>query len=626
MFSNAQGFKVGNISVHSNYHVQNAQGNRIDGWKMLLENIASSALHDSSARFDPPKCDEDTRVEVTHELMNWIRDREGPQRLLCMTGAAGAGKSALQQTIAELCSDSNILGSAFFFSAGDPTRNTLTHIVPTIAYQLGLRQLVLRDTIVKAIENDPVIFKKNLKIQMETLIVAPFKQLCARGDLNRNTFPHAILIDGLDECSGEENQAELLSTIKRCLLNNDLPFRIFIAGRPEWAMRSALASKPEGYLYQLAYHIKLSDKYDATADIRRYLWRQLRDLGSQSWDCRAQFPLWPMKEDIEKLVAAASGQFVYAATVIKYVSERRSSLVDRLRIVIDWAPHDGQQTRPFEHLDNLYRNILSTAKESYEAVDTNRGHDFLFLIRAHQMNSEGRAHLMYSARDFDESIGIIGLQGGHYQFLFSDLHSLVWFREMPVSTPKLRERMEFYHRSFSDFLDSEIRAQHLFLSETRVRKCVTKACLQKLLQCEDFSGNYHKDWIIMLLLYYSNWQSAYVDDPQLIEFTCNNGWERIDKILSSQCGPYSIEHINILQTRHQLACFTSDVVRHFSDDLHKHELADIVKLYFNKWEKRYGECGFTVDEAELSEKVRNAYYDKEDNFHDDEEEEEEGTN
>ncbi|RXW16609.1 hypothetical protein EST38_g9245 [Candolleomyces aberdarensis] len=334
MFANAQRFNVENmINVGSSQNVQIGQGNRIDGWKMLLENTASNALHDSGARFDPPKCDEDTRVEVIQELMDWMQDCDAPQRLLCMTGAAGAGKSALQQTVAERCSGSNTLGSAFFFSAGDPTRNDLTHIVPTIACQIGLHNSALQNAIAKAVEKDPLIFGKKIKVQMDTLVVAPFKRVCASGELDRDSFPHAILIDGLDECSGEENQSELLFTIKHCLLDNDLPFRIFLASRPEWAIRSTLDPDPEGYLYQLAYHIKLSDKYDATADIRRYLWRRLRDIGRRSRDRRAHSHLWPTQKDIEKLVAAASGQFIYAATVVKYVSDHRSSPVDILRIV-----------------------------------------------------------------------------------------------------------------------------------------------------------------------------------------------------------------------------------------------------------------------------------------------------
>ncbi|KAJ2927357.1 hypothetical protein H1R20_g9733, partial [Candolleomyces eurysporus] len=422
VFPNAQNFRVDKMRLN----VLNTPDNRIDGWKMLLKNVASNALDDSRARFDAPKCDEDTRVEVTKELMDWIQDCEAPQRLLCMTGAAGAGKSALQQTIAEGCSGSNTLGSAFFFSAGDPTRNNLSRVVPTIACQLGLHNPALRDAISKVIEHSPLIFEKKIKIQMDMLVVTPFKRLCASGELDRNTFPHAILIDGLDECCGEENQAELLSTIKHCLLDNDLPFRVFIASRPEWAIRSALHSEPEGYLYQLAYHIPLSDKYDATGDIRRYLWTNLQDIGRRSHDRRAQSQ-WPTKEDIEKLVAAASGQFIYAATVVKYVSERHGSPVDRLGAIINWTPEGGQQTRPLELLDVLYRNILSNTKELYEAVDTNRGRDFLSLVRAHQINSDCRmGGIRDGARNFDE---IISLEEGGHQVLFSDLHSLVFVRQ-----------------------------------------------------------------------------------------------------------------------------------------------------------------------------------------------------
>ncbi|KAJ2923215.1 hypothetical protein H1R20_g13880, partial [Candolleomyces eurysporus] len=476
MFANAQRFNMENvINIGSCQNVQIAQGNRIDGWKMLLENTASNALHDSRARFDPPKCDEDTRVEVTKELMDWIQDRDAPQRLLCMTGAAGAGKSALQQTVADRCSDSNTLGSAFFFSAGDPTRNDLTHVVPTIACQIGLHNSALQDAIAKAVEKDPLIFDKKIKVQMDTLVVAPFKRVCASGELDRSTFPHAILIDGLDECSGEENQAELLSTIKHCFLDNDLPFRIFLASRPEWAIRSTLDPDPEGYLYQLAYHIKLSDKYDATADIRRYLWRKLRDIGRRSRDRRAQSHLWPTEEDIEKLVAAASGQFIYAATVVKYVSERHSSPVDRLRTIVNWSPEAAQQTRPFEHLDMLYRNILSTAKETYKAVDTNRGRDFVLLFRAHQVNALCRHDIRWTwpSELFDE---VIGLEEKELEALCSDLHSLVFLQA---------GHMWFYHQSFSEFLESEFRAQHLFVSETQIRKHVTGSCLQKMCQRKD---------------------------------------------------------------------------------------------------------------------------------------------
>ncbi|KAJ2928257.1 hypothetical protein H1R20_g8829, partial [Candolleomyces eurysporus] len=310
---------------------------------------------------------------------------------------------------------------------------------------------------------------------MDALIVRPFKRLCASGGLDPSSFPHAILIDGLDECSGEENQAALLASIKRCLLDNDLPFRIFIASRPEWAIRSALNSEPQGYLHQSAYHIRLSDQYDATNDIRRYLWRRLRDVGRRSYDPRARSQSWPKKEDVKKLVRAASGQFVYAATVVKYVSERRTSPVDRLQTVVNWTPEQGQLARPFEALDVLYARILSAAKELYEAVDTNQGGNFLLLLRAHHINSDYRvAGTKWDAHAFSE---ILTLEREAHEVLISDLHSLVVF--LPYHfVPSIFIEMSFYHRSFSEFLDSEIRARSLFVPETQVKEYVLEAVVQ----------------------------------------------------------------------------------------------------------------------------------------------------
>jgi hypothetical protein len=390
-----------------------------------------------------------------------------------MTGAAGAGKSALQQTIAERCADAGILGVAFFFSSQDPTRYNLSRIVPTIAFQIGQHDPTLRDSITKAIEKDPNIFTKTIKIQMDTLVIRPFKQLCENGDLDGDSFPHAILIDGLDECSGEEKQAELLSSIKDCLLDNDLPFRIFIASRPEWAIRSALRSEPPGYLHPIAYHVQLSDKYDATKDIRRYLWRRLQAIGRQSHDHRAQSSSWPSVEDIEKLVWAASGQFVYAATIVKYVSERRSSPVERLQAVINWTPEGGTFGRPFEALDILYAGILTAAKESYEAVDTNLGRNFLLLFRAHQINSDWRLRWTWPANIFDE---FLNLERGTHEVLVSDLRSLVAFDSTGVDLVDIR----FYHRSFSEFLDSKTRAKNLFIAEIQVKEYVSEATLERI--------------------------------------------------------------------------------------------------------------------------------------------------
>ncbi|RXW13363.1 hypothetical protein EST38_g12491 [Candolleomyces aberdarensis] len=421
------------------------------GWELLLKNTAPSALYNSDARYDPPKCDEDTRVEVLDKIMGWIEDRESPERLLCMTGAAGAGKSALQQTTAERCASTKTLGAAWFFSAGDDTRNTAKAVVATIAYQLGRTNSSLKQLIANAVEDDPVIFYKSLQAQMVTLIVNPFEQLKGMG-VDLSSLPHAVLIDGLDECKEEERQAELLAAIKQCLLTGTLPIRIFIASRPEWAIRTNL--EPGGDLHEVAYHIQLSDEYDATNDIRRYLRRNFLDIGRRHGN-----PKWFSTKDIETLAQAASGQFIFASTVVKYLSQRRGSPAERLKIVLTWTPHEGQHARPFEILD-----ILSTAKEAYEDVDTNSGRDFLLLFRSYHAFSASGLAPTGSPFSLDHLTALLNLESRAWKVVVSDLRSLVTL----VEDDKGGFFLRLYHKSFSDFLDQETRAKNLFVSVSTV--------------------------------------------------------------------------------------------------------------------------------------------------------------
>ncbi|RXW21486.1 hypothetical protein EST38_g4349 [Candolleomyces aberdarensis] len=485
LFSNASKFVVHNLHVDASqqYHrnefpsTSKGPGASKAGWKLLLDAAAPNALYNSADRFDPPKCDEGTRIEVVQEVMDWMHDRQSPQRLLCMTGAAGSGKSALQQTISERCSEEGILGSTFFLSSTDPTRNTASALIATMAYQLGSDTVELRREMGTVVARDPLIFSKSLKTQMEKLIVAPFEYLRRNSEESElSSLPYAMLIDGLDECTDEERQAEVLSTINECLLKNkNMPFRIFIASRPEWAIRSAL--EEDGYLHQVAYHIPLSDKYDAFSDIERVFWRRLREIGRKSSDPRARSPSWPSKQDVAVLCRAASGQFIYAATVIKFVSDKRSSPVDKLQMVLNWTPNTNQRTKPFASLDRLYTNILLRAKEEYEASNTD-GHDFLLLIRVY--------HLMYRG-DWNWPFGVkalawlLKLEENAHEKLLWDLRSLITTTPGTWVFSSIPDRyLRFYHKSFSDFLDDESRSKDLFVSEKRGEVHVAQLCLRHI--------------------------------------------------------------------------------------------------------------------------------------------------
>ncbi|KAJ2914170.1 hypothetical protein MD484_g6225, partial [Candolleomyces efflorescens] len=533
----------------------------IDGWKTLLDKISPNALHNSSERRDPPKCDEGTRVELLRELMTQITTRSSPRRMLCMTGPAGSGKSALQQTIAERCEKSDILGSAYFFENADPTRNTVSTIVPTIAYQLGSHNPTLKQAISAVVAEDTVVFDKSLRVQMETLIVRPLRHLRDCAGVNVAILPYAILIDALDECRDEERQKELLTVIQECLLADDLPFRVFIASRPEMAIRTAL--EPGGHLHSVAFHIDLSNYY-AGVDMDRYLRARFEQLSSRTGD-----PGWYSEDDIQTLVNAGSGQFIYVTTVYKWISEPRGSPAQRLKIVLRWVPEAGEPARPFEVLDQLYARILLNAKNAYEAVDTHFGRDFLLLFNIHHTNAVSGLLDRHSLSKVQVAT-CLDLESNSLEILLSDLHSLVSIQR--ASHPDFNTYLYIHHKSFSDFLNAESRAKDLFVSRTRIYEHLIRGCLRHILQSKAkvFRAIYH-------LL--SLWTSAKVLlnlDDEIIDFTQKGGWRNIDSSGYTLSKPdYNqlfgdVQHLEGIKERNP-------------------EVFEEIKMYFEKWKREHDE-------------------------------------
>ncbi|KAJ3534763.1 hypothetical protein NMY22_g6776 [Coprinellus aureogranulatus] len=382
LLAGANGFELGTLNYtnvsHSTTIVGDMDARASKGWDMLVQNTAPNALLDSSALFDPPRCDEDTRREVIGDIMDWVYERETPNRILCMTGAAGAGKSALQQTVAEECQKLNIFAASFFFSSSDASRNVVSRVIPTIAYQLGLLHPNIRSYIGRSVDNDPLIFNKSLNTQAAVLITAPIQGL---GKDQLKAIPFLIFIDGLGECSDEDHQRDLLIAFRKSIAEDGDHFRLFIASRPEWAIRSAL--EDGGHLHAHASYLRLSDDYDASNDIRLTLRTRLREIGSRSGGFRAREPTWPSPEDVESLVSLASGQYIFAKTVIRYVSERRSSPVERLKAGLSWTADGSNTIKPFAALDILYKNVLSSAIASYEATEPMLPGQFLLLLRSY---------------------------------------------------------------------------------------------------------------------------------------------------------------------------------------------------------------------------------------------------
>ncbi|KAF8814948.1 hypothetical protein BYT27DRAFT_7054091, partial [Phlegmacium glaucopus] len=185
--------------------------------KRLYKKVAPGAFHNSSERYDPPKCHPGTREIIIKEIMEWIKTIDRDEFFLWLYGPAGAGKSAIAQTIAELCHKADLLAASFFFSRTASGRNDATLLIPTLAYQLTISIPEIVDHISLAIDRDPLIFDRSLEAQFEALILKPLSALPSKhnhSSKESKIYPRFIIIDGLDECNNDHNShCSILSTL-----------------------------------------------------------------------------------------------------------------------------------------------------------------------------------------------------------------------------------------------------------------------------------------------------------------------------------------------------------------------------------------------------------------------------
>ncbi|KAF9472759.1 hypothetical protein BDN70DRAFT_968440, partial [Pholiota conissans] len=274
-------------------------------------------MHDSSTRFDPPKCHPNTRVAVLEYIMGWIFGRNDPEALiLWLYGPAGAGKSAILQTIAELCERRKSILASFFFGRSDPTRNTFKPLIPTIACQIAIAIPEIRSHLEGIIERDPFIFDKSIATQLQSLIIHPLKDLVASGFFsNPETNPRLVVIDGLDECNDPKMQSMILRVLADALRTQNLPLIFLIASRPEQNIQLTFNSDSLAGLWK---SLVLDYTYKPDDDIHTFLMDSFRKIKSTHPHCRYIPNDWPSESYINHLIQKSSGQFIYTSVVIKY--------------------------------------------------------------------------------------------------------------------------------------------------------------------------------------------------------------------------------------------------------------------------------------------------------------------
>ena len=203
-------------------------------------------------------------------------------------------------------------------------------------------------------ELDPTLHTKSMDVQLRALIVDAFQLL---SPLPQRSY--LVIIDGLDECHDKATQQLILRLLCEAITIHKLPLRFLIGSRPESQIRESFDQES---LYKVTRRVVLDERFDSGRDIQVFLQDGFAKICAKNSILSHVERPWPKEGIIDLLVQRSSGQFIYAATVLKFVGADFCSPKKQLALVLKSDP------MAFSDLDQLYTQILSVYPSAVNIV------------------------------------------------------------------------------------------------------------------------------------------------------------------------------------------------------------------------------------------------------------------
>ena len=447
--------------------------------------VSDGAAHDSVQH--APVCHPDTRKTIIGEIMSWIGDPSRKSSVLWFNGPAGSGKTAIAQSLCKLCEAAQWLAGSFFFSryASASGRSKAEFLFPTIAFGLSLAIPEVGKIIDAVVANNPSIPTKALEIQLQKLILEPLQQLS-----EESKQPIVIIIDGLDECEGEGVQSNVLrllgSVFQRPSVGGCDRLCFIVTSRPEPQIHDEFTMDP---LSSVTRQIFLGQTPEANDDILTFLrlgFTEIHDSPKHRLTMSNVPKPWPSYSVLDMLVDKASGQFIYPATVLKFVDDPNYRPADRLDIITSipvLSPSDLAQ-KPLAALDQLYSQILSMSSDKQRTLD--------ILIALIAMEASPSAlHVYWKTLQIHFlriAEKLLGLQLGDGIQALRKIRSLVHISErssmsddtdaeLPAPEYQEEDEIRFHHKSFVDYLLDPSRSLEYCVDEEAMHAWLALGCI-----------------------------------------------------------------------------------------------------------------------------------------------------
>ena len=381
-------------------------------------------------------CTDGTRVKILEDITKWANDRSPSSPLVFwLTGQAGSGKTTIAHTIAKRfekdgkADEHTVLGGNFFCSRQFQETQAQTRILPTIAYQLARKCKSYANALHVVDKFDAV---DHVSRQMEGLFLGPW-QLSEPTRRAPELPPYLIVIDALDEIKDDGGSAflrDLLTAINKHDLRG-LKFLVTSRSDPK------IVTLCESFTSKAICRLQDLPIAEAKSDIETYLKAKLPKLAGSP-------------ELLVKLGQQAGGLFIYAATVVRYLTPDDSiSTAEQTEMLNDLLSKSYEQASASDVtflIDILYRQIMCDTFSKFKGELLTRRLRILytFLCTAERISTSTVAALV---ADNDNDVA---------KAILEKLHAVLYTQDNQVF---------WYHASFPDFIFDPARSDFLIGEE-----------------------------------------------------------------------------------------------------------------------------------------------------------------
>jgi hypothetical protein len=252
-----------------------------------------------------------------------------------------------------------------------------------------------------------------------------------------------IVIDALDECDDKDQMVAFIEIIIHAFMANPgLPLQVLITSRVEEHISQKLGTHGA---HSVVHHLSLQD-FNAEDDILIFFQSSFETIYEENARVMRNVPQpWPSESDLQSLVEKSNGSFIFAVTLMGFISNKGGHPWDKLQMAL--TAEAG--------LDALYTQVL---------LDAPHDHNFDRVL--------GTVMLLSSSVPITSLACLLQLRADE-----DIVQTLLGIQSILMIPGNNEQSIQLFHTSLRDFLISEQRSNKFFINPSTCHFSIATDCL-----------------------------------------------------------------------------------------------------------------------------------------------------